>query len=328
MTAPAPELLRQERWEPAEGTAVRGTVVLLPGRGEHPGVYARFGRRLAFDGYRLVVPDPVTAHPAGPVDVPRTAWDVDPADGAGADPSPASWSDRRIERLGRDLAVLTADERERHGGPVVLAGSDTGALLALATATAVPADGLLLAGLPTPRSEAPAPAPALLDGPDAADRSAATAVGSSGVGSSGVGSSPDWADDELSARTACPVHRGLLSGSPEFRPGALSDPVAAELVAAAAAARPTVPVLAFHGLADQVAPAEALRALARRLPSVDAVGVADGRHDVFNDAAHRSVAARTVQWLEALRAGHDRQPQAPAPLLVPLAATAAQGPVR
>lgn len=37
--------------------ASRGTVIVLVGRGEHPGVYARLGRRLAFDGYTVVVPD-------------------------------------------------------------------------------------------------------------------------------------------------------------------------------------------------------------------------------------------------------------------------------
>ena len=36
-------------------SASRGTV--LVGRGEHPGVHARLGRRLAFDGYTVVVPD-------------------------------------------------------------------------------------------------------------------------------------------------------------------------------------------------------------------------------------------------------------------------------
>jgi Rrf2 family protein len=38
-------------------SASRGTVIVLVGRGEHPGVYARLGRRLAFDGYTVVVPD-------------------------------------------------------------------------------------------------------------------------------------------------------------------------------------------------------------------------------------------------------------------------------
>ena len=41
------------RWAPPEGVTVRGTVVLLPGRGEHPALYHRLGTRLAFDGYRV-----------------------------------------------------------------------------------------------------------------------------------------------------------------------------------------------------------------------------------------------------------------------------------
>ncbi|MEU5851572.1 alpha/beta hydrolase, partial [Saccharopolyspora shandongensis] len=45
-------------WEP-DGPC-RGTVVVLPGRGENPAVYQRFGRRLSADGYAVVVPDPDT----------------------------------------------------------------------------------------------------------------------------------------------------------------------------------------------------------------------------------------------------------------------------
>ncbi|GAA2851463.1 hypothetical protein GCM10010472_05680 [Pseudonocardia halophobica] len=47
--APAPTV-----FTPA--AAARGTVVVLVGRGENPGVYARLGKRLAFDGYTVVVP--------------------------------------------------------------------------------------------------------------------------------------------------------------------------------------------------------------------------------------------------------------------------------
>ncbi|MCI2424273.1 Rrf2 family transcriptional regulator [Saccharopolyspora sp. K220] len=54
-------------WAP-EG-ACRGTVVVLPGRGENPSVYQRFGRRLAADGYAVVVPeasdDPATCFQPG-----------------------------------------------------------------------------------------------------------------------------------------------------------------------------------------------------------------------------------------------------------------------
>ncbi|GAA2977969.1 alpha/beta hydrolase [Actinokineospora diospyrosa] len=41
-------------WTPPAGMAARGTAVVLTGRGEHPGVYQRFGTRLAKDGYRVV----------------------------------------------------------------------------------------------------------------------------------------------------------------------------------------------------------------------------------------------------------------------------------
>lgn len=60
-------------WAPPEGVTVRGTVVLLPGRGEHPGVYTRLGTRLAFDGYRVVAvaagDDVAAAIRGGPVPV-------------------------------------------------------------------------------------------------------------------------------------------------------------------------------------------------------------------------------------------------------------------
>lgn len=32
-------------------------MVLFPGRGEHAGVYPKLGARLAFDGYRVTVPE-------------------------------------------------------------------------------------------------------------------------------------------------------------------------------------------------------------------------------------------------------------------------------
>ncbi|MDL5160119.1 Rrf2 family transcriptional regulator [Actinomycetospora termitidis] len=52
--------------------ASRGTVVVLAGRGEHGGVYDRLGRRLAVDGYTVVVP---AAQDDGSV---RAAFDAHP----------------------------------------------------------------------------------------------------------------------------------------------------------------------------------------------------------------------------------------------------------
>jgi alpha-beta hydrolase superfamily lysophospholipase len=103
--------------------AARGTVVVLPGRGEDATVYERLGLRLSFDAYRVRVLD-------------------DPAD----DPAAATAA----------VKTLLADDPP---APHVLLGSDTGALFAalLVAEHTVTVDGLVLAGLPvTPhRGEAP-----------------------------------------------------------------------------------------------------------------------------------------------------------------------------
>lgn len=47
-------------WNEPDGLIPRGTVIVIPGRGELPAVYERFGRRLASDAYRVrAVADPV-----------------------------------------------------------------------------------------------------------------------------------------------------------------------------------------------------------------------------------------------------------------------------
>lgn len=94
--------------------ASRGTVVVLPGRGEHPGVYGRFGRRLAADGYTVVVP------------------------GRPADP------------LSDDGSVVDRAFAAHPEGARVLVGSDAGALGAWSWAAGRPGgvDALVLAGLP------------------------------------------------------------------------------------------------------------------------------------------------------------------------------------
>jgi alpha-beta hydrolase superfamily lysophospholipase len=94
------------RWQPPT-VATRGTVVVLPGRGEHAGIYGRFGARIAADGYQVVS-----------------------ADGLGTDRSEVA--------LVRAIAELAA--------PVVLVGSDTGGHLALHLATRLPVAGVVAAG--------------------------------------------------------------------------------------------------------------------------------------------------------------------------------------
>ena len=63
MTWPDPHVPVASWLEP-DGIAARGTLVVVPGRGEQPALYTRFGRRIASDGYRVhVVADPrMTLH--------------------------------------------------------------------------------------------------------------------------------------------------------------------------------------------------------------------------------------------------------------------------
>ncbi|MFD4602672.1 alpha/beta hydrolase [Streptomyces sp. NPDC058464] len=214
-------------WDEPEGLAARGTLIVLAGRGEHGGVYERFGRRLAFDAYRV-----------------RALGD--PA----ADPAVLD-----------EAAKLLADESLP--GPKVLVGADTGARYAveLAAGPASGADALILAGLPT--------------GPWAAG---------------------GW-ETEIEARTACPTHQARLTGDPAFRRGALDiTPDLPEL----RLDRVRVPVLALHGKDDRVSPVTAARAAYADSP-VHLVEFTGGRHDVLNDALHRTAAATVVLFLERLR---------------------------
>jgi alpha-beta hydrolase superfamily lysophospholipase len=100
-------------WAEPDGVAPRGTLIVIPGRGEQPELYERFGRRIASDGYRVhVVADPTL-----------------------------------------DAAVSTAQVLSQSVDvhPYVLVGSDTGALFAaglVASGQVTGADALVLAGLP------------------------------------------------------------------------------------------------------------------------------------------------------------------------------------
>ncbi|MFJ2259342.1 alpha/beta hydrolase [Streptomyces sp. NPDC087844] len=117
-----------------EGLRTRGTVIVVPGRGETRETYTRLGRRLAADAYRVRV-----------VEAPDI--DADDLDGQLAD-------------FGVRLAAAgdgTAGENGTGDGivrPVVLVGADTGALAVAAlvgrvgTPTAQRPDAVVLAGLP------------------------------------------------------------------------------------------------------------------------------------------------------------------------------------
>ncbi|WP_238420934.1 alpha/beta hydrolase [Gordonia sp. 'Campus'] len=152
-------------------------------------------------------------------------------------------------------------------GPLVVVGSDSGAVTAVEIAPEYPAVvGVVLAGL-------------LVDGPPAV--------------------AGEW-DEELDARSACPVHRGVLASPGAIERGALQD--SAPGATPAALARVHTPVLLIHGEADRVSPVEPVLAASTVLPDVRLTLVRGGRHDILNDVTHRSVAAEIVQFLERLRA--------------------------
>jgi pimeloyl-ACP methyl ester carboxylesterase len=220
-----------QRWEPVEGLLRRGTVVVFPGRGEHGEVYERLGRRLAYDAYEVVAVDALPTTP--------------------------------IEEL---LSLVR--EQSSSARPLILVGSDTGALEALQIA--------YLAG----------------------DLVAAVVV--AGIASAAVAVA-DW-DAELEARTACSTHRARLSADQRFDRGSLGQPVPQTLISPGDFAGP---VLVLHGDADRITPVAEAAALALRLPLGELAVIDGGRHDVLNDLAHRSTAAAVVQFLERVRIAAD-----------------------
>jgi alpha-beta hydrolase superfamily lysophospholipase len=245
-------------WREPEGLNPRGTVVVIPGRGERPGVYERFGRRISSDAYRVhVVANPV-----------------------------------------EDAALAEEQIRSLLAGPqpVVLAGSDTGALFAaglVASGLLPEADALVLAGLPTVTAK---PDTDAADGESAADGGQAQAA-----------EAADSWDAELEARTACPAHRSRLAG-PVLRRGALYEPVPDGWLDLANLKAVAVPVLGLHGAADTVSPLAAARERYAAAPHAELVSIADGRHDAFNDIMHRTAAATVALFLERLRLGADLPP--------------------
>ncbi|MFF1696290.1 alpha/beta hydrolase [Streptomyces sp. NPDC058257] len=229
-------------WRPPTPIAPRGTLVVLPGRGEHGLVYERLGRRLAVDGYVVHALDTTVG-------------------------------DALEDVLAAAVTAVGPDATT----PVVLVGSDTGALQALHLAAGadprLPLAGIIAAGTATTSPASPGPS--------------------------------DW-DAELGARTACPTHRQRLTDDTHFERGQLSAPVPEHLLPDA---HPDdLPALILHGAADPLTPLAQARALAERLPRA-ALGVLhEGLHDVLNDASHRTTAAHVILWLERLRTDADLRP--------------------
>lgn len=237
-------------WDEPTGATPRGTLVVLPGRGETDASYQRFGRRLAADAYKVrLVPvdlDDLTA------------------------------TREQVEKVLADESLPS---------PKVLVGADSGATLAALLVGEVDADAAVLAGLALPGSET--------DG--------------------------SW-EDQVDARTACPVHRSVLDGDLLLDRTALARPLPWESVELTVPSTPAKPVLVVHGTADTVTPVDAATAPYADGPGAQVWWVEGGRHDILNDVSHRSVAATVVLFLESLRLG----PALP-PVLVPAGTLAGVG---
>jgi alpha-beta hydrolase superfamily lysophospholipase len=220
-------------WPEPDGITPRGTLIVIPGRGERPELYERFGHRVSFDGYRVhAVRDPT-----------------------------------------EDAAVAASQISAQLAGPgpLVLVGSDTGALFAVGLVVSGQVAGvsaLVLAGLPV----------------------AADALPPAG-----------W-DAELESRTACPAHRARLAGT-ALRRGALGDRVPEGWASLADLSAVTQPVLGIHGAEDRVSPLGAARLPYAAAPHAELVSITGGKHDALNDVTHRTVAATVVEFLERLRLG-------------------------
>ncbi|GAA3615231.1 hypothetical protein GCM10022419_120620 [Nonomuraea rosea] len=115
-----------------DGLRTRGTVVVVPGRGETRATYARFGSRLAHDAYRVRVVDLPAAGPA----------------------AVAPFLDALARRLSAAVEGIAAETPDGLPRPPVLVGADLGAAgLAALVATGSSAaawwpQAAVLAGLP------------------------------------------------------------------------------------------------------------------------------------------------------------------------------------
>jgi pimeloyl-ACP methyl ester carboxylesterase len=171
-----------------------------------------------------------------------------------------------------DASIAAVQEifAESQGGPTVAVASDSAVAFLLAGIDdgATTPEGIVLAGALTDGSTAPA----------------------------------DWTtEQELDARSSCPVHRSRLVLDGVLREGALAETSEAYVAGSELASRIDVPALAFHGSEDAISGIAAALDFYALLPDSRTFVVDGGSHDVLNDLSHRSVAAAVVQFLERLR---------------------------
>ena len=121
-----------------------------------------------------------------------------------------------------------------------------------------------------------------------------------GLPGDAVGPASTW-EEELDARTSCPVHRRVLTDDDTTERGALAAPLPPELLDAAYRSAVDLPRLVLVGDADPLADRHRLAATVSRLPHARLTTVRGAHHDVLNDLQHRSVAAEVVTFLEVLR---------------------------
>lgn len=227
--------VRSLEWSAPSDLRVRGSLVVLGGRGETPEIYNRFGRRISADAYRVVAYSDGFGNESEVVDAIRSGI----ASG--------------------DLVA-----------PVVVVGSDVGAVAAVDVASRLGSEigAVIVAGYPT------AGAPTI---------------------------APDW-QSELLERTTCPTHRGVLDADEGVTRGSFADALDPDRIARDLGAL-TQPVLALHGGADVVSPLGSALPVYRSNQDAEIWVIEGAKHDVLNDSTHRTTAALIVQFLETLRTG-------------------------
>jgi alpha-beta hydrolase superfamily lysophospholipase len=237
------------RYDGPAGLRTRGTVLVIPGRGESQATYNRLASRLAADSYHVRV-------------LPPPALDADDVAGS----------------LDSYAAVVTSEVDAETVHPLVLIGSDTGALVAAGILPIVEAADVL-------------PAAVVLAGIPGRGRSQQSA----------------W-QDELVVRTQCHVHQGVLTDDPTVVRGALATAAPTELFDQAEKESSAAHHVVLHGDEDPLAEYEEVAQFVKGKPSAQLAVVVGAHHDVLNDIYHRAVAAAVVTFFERLRGGPSLDP--------------------